>query len=383
MTADRRDLSKLSELLAAAMPAKPTKPQRRPPVAANDNKPVSAVLAWPALERLAHRGDMARAFALRHWKNLVQPGSLIESTPDIDDAAEKQIEVRPSEAETLRAIGWTVTGEERWPDTGRIVKTYEPNDATPVSTRNRLGGTDTRLGNLLFRDGKLIQWGVTAKGASLKPIERPRGMKGGQTSERTEAAIWAYLRTNDVDSPFSATSLRRPFSGEKAIADCYDPLPREEPSHKDRHGRFGVEEARVLLREHGVDGSIPFEDLPLPATRGPDALVAGPQWVGGVKKPKPLGEISAAAGREPDVVRLVETRSHLDNLRHLLGDHAKVLDMAITNATAREIGMAMSRAPAYAEKVGPLLIDAAIDALLAIDETARTDIQAEDQKIAA
>ncbi|KAB1086476.1 hypothetical protein F4V91_08560 [Neorhizobium galegae] len=385
MTApDRHDLSQLSALLSSAVsPAKRAKAPKARPVAANDNKPTPAVLAWPALERLAYRGDMARAFALRHWKNLCQPGSVFDPTPTADDAAEEQIEVRPSEAETLRAIGWTVTGEERWPDTGRLVNTYEPKEATPVSKRNRLGGTDTRLGDLLFRDGKLIQWAVTAKGKALAPIERPRGLKGGQTSERAEAAIWAYLRTADAGSPFSATSLRRPFSGEKAIGECYDPLPREAPSKKDKSGRFGVEEARALLREHGVDGSVPFEELPVPAIRGPDALVPGKQWRGGIKKPKPVGEISAAAGREPEVVRLVEARSHLDNLRKLLGDHARVLDLAIGNATAREIGIAMGKAPAYAEKVGPMLIDAAIDALLAIDETARTDILAEERKIAA
>ncbi|WP_105403403.1 hypothetical protein [Neorhizobium sp. T7_12] len=385
MTApDRHDLSQLSALLSSAVsPAKPAKTPKARPVAANDNKPVPAVLAWPALERLAYRGDIARAFALRHWKNLCQPGSVFEPTPDVDDAAEEQIETRPSEAETLRAVGWTVTGEERWPVTGRLVNVYEPTEATPVSKRNRLGGTDTRLGDLLFRDGKLMQWAVTAKGKALAPIERPRGMKGGQSSERTEAAIWAYLQTANATSPFAATSLLRPFSGEKAIGTCYDPLPREAPSKKDKVGRFGVEEARALLRSYGVDGAVPFEELPVPATRGLDALVPGKQWRGGTKKPKPVGEISAAAGREPEVVRLVEMRSHLDHLRLLLGEHAQVLDMAITNATAKEIGVAMGKAPAYAEKVGPLLIDAAIGALLAIDETARTDNLAEEQKVAA
>jgi hypothetical protein len=229
----------------------------------------------------------------------------------------------------------------------------------------------------------MVEWGATAKGKSLKPVERPRGIKGGQTSERTEAAIWAYWRTADTDSPFAAKSLRRPFSGERAIGNCYDPLPRGEPSMQDKAGRFGVEEARALLRAHGVDGSIAFDNLPGPATRAPDGLIAGPQWTGGLKKPKPLGEISAAAGREPEVVRLVETTSHLTNLRHLLREHARMLDLAITNATAREIGIAMGKAPAYAEKVGPLLIDAAIDALLAIDETARTFIPAQELKIAA
>jgi hypothetical protein len=112
-------------------------------------------------------------------------------------------------------------------------------------------------------------------------------------------------------------------------------------------------------------------------------LVSGTQWVGGIKRPKPLGEISAAAGREPEIVRLIETAEYLEYLRRLLGDHAKVLDMAIGDATAKGIGIHMGKAPAYAEKAGPLLIDAAIDALIAIDETARVEIQMQQQKIAA
>jgi hypothetical protein len=165
--------------------------------------------------------------------------------------------------------------------------------------------------------------------------------------------------------------------------DCYDPLPRQAPGTKDRHGRFGVEEARSVLRQHGVDGSVAFADLPSCAVRCADALVRGPQWTAGVSKPKPLGETSQAAGRECELARRVEAGDYVDHLRRLLGDHAKVLDMAITDATAREIGVAMGKAPAYAEKAGPWLIDAAIDALIATDETARTFVTAEEKKIAA
>lgn len=386
MTLVTRDLSNLAALLAAApeapKPAKAAPKKKAPPVAANDNEP-QAVLAWPALERLAHRGDMARAFALRHWKNLCYPGSGYEPQP-IEDNEPETIEIRPSESELLRAVGWAVTGDERSPQTGKLVPTYERAEVDVVTTPNRNGGTDTRVGGLLFRDGKLIEWGVTAKGRPLKPVERPRAGKGGQPTERSEAAIWAYVRTPaDTNSPMHAVPYQRPFSGEPAIMDCYEPLPREEPSAKDRSGRFGVEEARAVLQEHGVDGAVSFEDLPVQATMCADGLVPGGQWVGGVKKPKPLGEISAAAGPEALVVRLIETADHLSQLRRLLREHAKVLDLAITNATAREIGIAMGKAPAYAERAGPLLIDAALDALLELDETAHTKTEPNEKKMAA
>lgn len=382
---DNRDLSQLSAILAAASSAPaPAKPKKPRPMPANDNR-APDVLAWPTLERLAHRGDENRVYALRHWRNLNYPGSgYIPPEPTDDDTDELQVEVRPSEAELLRAIGWTVTGSERWEHTGRVVNTYDRADLSAAIKRHRNGTVDIVMGNLVFRDGEMTEWGRTAKGRALRPVERTRGVKGGEQPGRTEAAIWSYLHIPaTTPSPFAASSLRRPFSGEPAIANMYDPLPREAPSAKDRHGRYGVEEARDVLRVHGVDGSIAFADLPVPATRCPNALVVGPQWVGGVKKPKPLGEISSAAGRECEVSRRVETADYVDHLRRVLGDHAKVLDMAITNASAKEVGIAMGKARAYAEKAGPWLIDAAIDALISADETARTVVSVDEKKIAA
>lgn len=54
----------------------------------------------------------------------------------------------------------------------------------------------------------------------------------------------------------------------------------------------------------------------------------------------------------------------------LLKGHASVLDLAITDAAAKEIGMASGLTPAYAEKREPVLVDAVIDALIALDDTA-------------
>jgi hypothetical protein len=57
--------------------------------------------------------------------------------------------------------------------------------------------------------------------------------------------------------------------------------------------------------------------------------------------------------------------------------------MAIADTSAKEIGIAMGLAPAYAEKRGPALIDAAIDALIDADETARVQFTPAEEKIAA
>lgn len=381
-----RDLSQLSALLAAcSQPTSPRGKQTKKVITpANDNRPAREQLAWPALERLAYRGDYRRLFALRHWKNMVFPGSEIEAQEENNLDPETAIEVRPSEAELLAAVGWKIIDRERWHFTNEIVNVYDPKDCTPIHRKNKTGGEDTQIGNLLFRDGRLIEWGKTGKGSSLPPVERPRGAKGSSKSARSDSAIWSYLMMpGAVASPLTAKPYSKPLSGEPAIGDFYPPLPREEPSAKDKHGRFGVKEARDLLCSLGVDGSVPFEHLPIPATRCPDGLVSGPQWVGGVKKPKPTGEISAAAGREPEFVRQVEVLDYVNHLRHHLGRHALVLDMAITDATAKEIGVAMGQAPAYAEKRGPSLIDAAIDALIDLDETARVETAPAEEKIAA
>ncbi|MCM5691439.1 hypothetical protein M8037_22195 [Sinorhizobium meliloti] len=308
-------------------------------VAANDNKPARPLLAWPAFERLYHRQDYRRLYALRYWRNLCFPVPVPECAETTEASTESTIEIRPSINELLAAVG---------------VLPYKP-----TSRRNTNKGTDTTVGALRFRDGKLVEWGTTAKGKPLRPIERQRATRSKATPGRTEAQISAYLKTSAaVPSPLTATSLQRPVSGEPAIGDFYDPLP-------------GVEEGRALLREHGIDGSVPFDRLPFPATKCPDGIVHGPQWVGGVKKPKPISEISAAAREMPEMERQIETLSHIDHLHRLLGRHALVLDLAVTDATAKTIGIAVGMSPTYSEKRGSSLIDAAIDALIEAEEMAR------------
>lgn len=306
-------------------------------VAANDNKPARSLLAWPAFERLYYREDFRRLYALRYWRNLCFPAPVPECAETTEASTESTIEIRPSVNELLAAAG----------------------DSKPSYKRNTNKGTDTTVGALRFRDGKLVEWGTTAKGKPLRPVERQRATRGKAAAGRTEAQVWAYLRTpSAIPSPLTAKPYQTPFSGERAIGDFYDPLP-------------GVEEGRALLRKHGVDGSVPFERLPFPATRCPDGVVHGPQWVGGMKKPKPLSEISAAAREMPEMERQIETLSHIDRLHRLLGRHALVLDLAVTDATAKTIGIAMGMSPAYAERRGSSLIDSAIDALIEAEEMAR------------
>ncbi|MBB2793906.1 UNVERIFIED_ORG: hypothetical protein GGD58_002770 [Rhizobium pisi] len=367
-----RDFSQLATMLAEHISAPAEQPKltvvkaRQP---ANDNKPAPDVLAWPAFERLAHRGDVVRLFALRHWRDLCFPRDIVIADAEQQYDPETGIEIRPSEAELLGAVGWKVVDRERWAFTGEMVNVYEPaQETSPKYATNRNGDLEARLGDLMFRDGELKQWGSTRKGAPLRPDERRRGEKGSSKAGRTDAEIRSYLGLKGASSPLRSEPYLKPLSSEPAIGDYFTPTA-------------SAREARKLLQEHGVDGSVLFEQLPFPATRYANGLAPDALWWGGVKEPKPTA--SEPAGREPDFVRLMETSDYVDRMRFKLGDHAKVLDLAIGDTPAVEIGIAMGLAPAYAAKRGATLIDEAIDKLIEMDETARADFGSIPEKVAA
>jgi hypothetical protein len=296
----------------------------------------------------------------------------VEVEPDSHEYnPEVVVEVKPSEPALLGAICWKVDGKERWHFTGEEVNTYKRAESKVAYRTNTNGGKEATTGNLVFRDGELVQWGRTKKGSTLKPSEKARGEKGGSTLGRSETMIWSYLRDiRGAGSPLTARPYHKPISSEVVIRDAFLPLP-------------GTEDARKVLRDFGIDGSVPFKDLPFAATKCADGLVPGKQWVGGIKKPKPTGEISAASGKEYEAVKTVEMVSHLRLVRKALGAHAKVLDLAVTDASAKDIGVAMGLAPAYAEKRGTALVDEAIDALISLDEHARGEWRQVKEKLAA
>jgi len=345
-----KSLSQLAEMLGSYK-ATTEKPRQ----AANDNKPPADVLAWPAMERLAHRGDLVRVKGLQRWRDFRHPKDIVTADEEGEYEPEVTIETRPSESELMGAVGRKVVDRERWHHTGEMVNVYDdapaPKTEYTVRQTSRSGykrsALEAKIGGLTFTDGVLKSWGVTAKGKKLKPVERRRGEKGGAASgDRSESAIWSYIRLRGAVSPLAANHLHRPFIGERREA-C-EPTPE-------------AKEARLILQQFGVDGSVPFEKLPAHASRGPDAIVPGPQWVGGVKQPKPTA--SQPAGREFNACRSVETENFVDYLVKKLGRHVDVLDLAIGKASAKTIGIAMGLAPAYAEKRGAALIEAAIDAL--------------------
>jgi len=365
-----RDFSELAALLAGhtSAPAKPKPVAAKARKPANDNKPARPLLAWPAFERLAHRGDVARLYALRHWRDMCFPRDMdIPYNDEPQDDVEVNIEIRPTEAELLGAVGRKVTGRERWPHTREMANTYDDAPEPALQFRTlRTGTIEATVGDLTFRNGELTQWGTTAKGRPLRPDERRRGEKGGAAGGRTDGEVRSYLELKGALSPLTAQPYIKP---------CHAELrDRCKPSDEAAVGR-------KFLEALGVDGTVAFEQLPFPATRCEDGYVFGPQWVGGVKQPKPTA--SEPAGKEPEFVRHIETVDYVESLRLRLGKHAAVLDLAITDTPAADIGVALGLAPAYAAKQGAKLIDDAIDKLIEIDETARGDFGETPKKLAA
>jgi hypothetical protein len=288
------------------------------PRPANDNTPISAesfvdlaarrafvqreqckpepVLALPTLERLG-RVAPENVPLWRYWRDLQSaPAPDVYAEPEIivDDPenepvnsgfseTELDLEIRPRIAELQRT--WE-SAPARRVSVHCVVRAGKRFDVQPViePVVYREGNT-TRIGDLVFRKGKLVQYGRTARGVALKPIERLGEPKGS----------------------------------------------REPPPPRD---------FRFLVRT-----AAPF------AWRV-DFLAGDTHSTG--RRAAPL-ECFA----EAEQARKAEDQS----LRMALGAHAEILDLAITDATAREIGESRGYGGKHAERRGIFLVNEAFAAL--------------------
>lgn len=180
----------------------------QPPAFANDNSQITAasftslaerrayvqraqrnpepMLALPTLERLGRVApDVVSLW--RYWRDLqCAPGADIYNEPEIivDDgeepantgfsSGEQDLEVRPTVAELERAMEGA----------GRVsvictVCNGQRSDVRQVRQPLELG-SNARIGDLVFRNGRLVQYGRTARGVALKPIERLGEPKGSR-----------------------------------------------------------------------------------------------------------------------------------------------------------------------------------------------------------
>lgn len=195
--------------------------------------------------------------------------------------------------------------------------------------------------------GTMITY-TDAGGITKKPeisAEKPRG---GKTPYRTPAAVLSYLALKGaVAGPMDADGLRRPIEA-AAVYDCKH-APVE-----------GVEAGRELLRSLGIDGSVPFEDLPFSAKRGSDAVAyKGARFIAGVTASKPTSSTPAPAWQIPDVAPL-----------------SPVLEEVAARGTLASIGIRMGYQGGYADRAGKKALLAAGRVLIADNDNISRKIAA-------
>jgi hypothetical protein len=205
------------------------------------------------------------------------------------------------------------TRQEIRPTVGELIKASHDDEGAQLPISFLQDGKFERaaIGPLKFLDGKLMEWGVTAKGKKLKPTDRPR-ISGEAVS--TTRSPGFYLNTKaTTKSPMEAQHYHRPIHAGPALSSMYDPLP-------------GVEDARRLLRSIGVDGSVDAGSVP-GITRYPTGVAEGAHFFGGVSNPSGNSSSGALMWEGPEdrennataIVEEVAARGSLKSIGIRLG----------------------------------------------------------------
>ena len=344
-------------------------------IPANDSD-IKPMLNWPTISRLKKSGRADAVAALIGYRNATAAivgtpcndnsrtsAAQLESgwrgTTWHDDAAsdateimsvERNVDIRPTVNELLRAAARiSVTTDSRI--TPRAPAATAAVHRSPHGYRHRpvLAGPHLLLGDLIFRaaDGAdipsiLLRWKLPT-GKMLEPREMMRGAKGPARKGRPVAAVRAYLALGGVET---GPAVLMPDGG----------AVRERPAAK-----LALEQQ---LRELGVDASVDFNQARknaglAPAAIDPKAALPrrGIAFMGGISKPSATHQSDGAS----------DVNDFRDKLSDSLGPrHAAVLDLAMTDARAEEVGNVLGFTGKYAERRGVVAIDAALDALMAI-----------------
>jgi hypothetical protein len=224
--------------------------------------------------------DFAIAGSLRPERGLMAEAEPVNS--GFSDGGEQDLECRPTIAEIERAM----EGAGRVSVVCMVLRGVR-SDVRQVR-RPCERGSNARIGDLVFRNGVMVQWGKTNRGVPLAPVERLRASKGSRKPKLARDLRW-LVRT---DAPI-------------------------------------VKNAGFMA---GVTASTGRSGAPL--------------------------ECFA----EAEQARKAEDQS----LRIALGTHAEILDLAITDATAREIGERRGYQGKHAERRGIFLVNEAFAALRAL-----------------
>lgn len=245
------------------------------------------------------------------------------------EVGDGDIEVRPTIGEIVRAAseGVDANGKPIW--------------LNPVIDRDKDGKTTIRVGALKFDGNTLTEYGQIRKGRKLEPRER-LSVRGKAPGGQRNPNGYLWLK-GAVPSPLHADPYQRPFSGEPALIPMYDP-------------RRGVEANRAELRGHGVDGSVPFDRLPFPATKGKPAIADGAEFLGGVV---------GLSGNSSSGAVMWESRSVPK------GEVRRVVEAVASGATLKDIGERMGYNGGYADRAAKRLIVDAAETLKAANDNGR------------
>jgi hypothetical protein len=307
---------------ADALSAPRTTTPRPAPAAANDNKPRKA-------PQPRYRGTLpALRWLYDNHPDLAEPmaravRSLSATTWDAD-AADNDQKIRPTVGELVKAATDPKTGE--W--------------LQPTIETDKDGNTSVRLGALKFVRGELVECGETKKGRKLSPRDRVVSRDEAPADARNPY-LYVFGTKATTQSPLHAEPYSRALSGEPALAPMYAPLS-------------GVEEGRAELVALGVDGSVPFDKLPFPATKGMSAIASGADFLGGIVGSS--GTASSGAvnmGDLPDAPR---------------GEARLVVEAVASGATLKDIGERMGLDGARVDRAAKDALVIAARALVASND---------------
>jgi hypothetical protein len=170
------------------------------------------------------------------------------------------------------------------------------------------------LGNMMFFNGALREWGVTAKGKKLKPRDDIRG------SGKNKRSPTRYLDTKPTPpSPFAATGIERvpcrSYDDDGNRSPFYDPLP-------------GVEEARAELEAAMAAYAGPI-------TKCPTKVAANAYFFGGIVRPKQGTKSGAPMWEAPEKPK---------------GEVASVIEEVKAGGNLKSLGVRMGYSPDYADR---------------------------------
>lgn len=171
--------------------------------------------------------------------------------------------------------------------------------------------------------GTLLSF-IDDAGQVCKPSLKADKPRGGKRPYRTSPAGYLALPAV-IPSPLEAHHLHREFSGEPALPPMYVP-------------QDGVEEARAVLRQFGVDGSVPFGQLHRQATLGPTAIAKNARFMGGMS-----GRCQTAS---------VAVTGKVVDPEPLTAVSAKVVEEVASRGTLESIGIKLGYRGGYADRGG-------------------------------